>query len=129
MQEWLEGFIKHLCMLPCKRVVIIAGNHDMCMESMMLCHVFTDMQYHLGLTTTVIENGYPKHVVKVHYLNQDSIILDGVKFWGSPVTRQWKRYPKIRAFDTKYPTYEIPDDADIILTKERAASPRAKARG
>ena len=82
MQEWLECFIKHLCGLPCKNVVIISGNHDMCMESVMLCHAFKDMQYHLGLTTTVIESGYPKHVVKVHYLNRDSIILDGVKFWG-----------------------------------------------
>ena len=118
MQDWLEEFLKHLCRIPCKHVVLIAGNHDMCMESMMLCHAFKDMQYHLGLTTTVIENGYPKHVVKVHYLNRDSIILDGVKFWGSPVTHQVNQYIKRWAFETNSPTYEIPDDADIILTHQ-----------
>lgn len=105
-------------MLPCKHVVLIAGNHDLCMESMMLCHAFKDMQYHLGLTTTVIENGYPKHISKVHYLNRDSIILDGVKFWGSPVTRQVNRHTKRWAFETNSPTYEIPDDADILLTHQ-----------
>ena len=65
--------------------------------------------------TTVIENGYPKHIVKVHYLNRDSIILDGVKFWGSPVTRQVNRHTKWWAFETNSPTYEVPDDADILL--------------
>ena len=129
MQEWLECFIKHLCMLPCKHVVIVAGNHDLCMESMMLCHAFKDMQYHLGLTTTVVEDGYPKHIAKVHYLNRDSIILDGVKFWGSPVTRQVNRHIKRWAFEVNAPSYEIPEDADILLTKERAASLRALDRG
>ena len=105
-------------MLPCKHVVIIAGNHDLCMESMMLCHAFKDMQYNLGLITTVIEDGYPKHISKLHYLNQDSIILDGVKFWGSPITRQVNRHIKRWAFETNSPTYEIPDDADILLTHQ-----------
>lgn len=119
MQEWLEEFVTSLCSLPCKYVVIIAGNHDLIMQSMLGKNIFQSIQYRLGLTTTFVgDDGLPKTVCKVHYLDRDSVKLDGWTFWGSPVTKQFSRFTKRWAFETHLPAYDIPDDVDVILTHQ-----------
>ena len=52
----------------------------------------------------------------MHYLNRTSVGLDGVRFWGSPVTKQINRYRKYWAFETNTPRYDIPEDTEVILT-------------
>lgn len=119
MASWMETFITHLCNLPCRHVVIIAGNHDLIMDSIMGKCLFEDIQYRLGLTKTYIgEDGMPKTEMKVHYLNRESITLEGITFWGSPVTKQINRYRKYWAFETNTPEYDIPEDTDVILTHQ-----------
>lgn len=117
MASWMETFITHLCNLPCRHVVIISGNHDLIMDSLMGKGMFEDIQYRLCLCTSFIgENGVPKTEKKVHYLNRTSVELDGVRFWGSPVTKQIDRYRKHWAFETNTPEYDIPEYTDVILT-------------
>lgn len=119
MSSWMETFITHLCNLPCRHVVIIAGNHDLIMDSLMGKGLFEDIQYRLSLTNTYIgEDGIPKTEKKVHYLNRTSVELDGVRFWGSPVTNQINRYRKYWAFETNTPMYDIPEYTDVILTHQ-----------
>ena len=119
MASWMETFITHLCNLPCRHVVIIAGNHDKIMDSIMGKGLFEDTQYRLGLTNTYIgEDGIPKTKRKVHYLNRTSVELDGVRFWGSPVTKQINRSVKCWAFETNIPEYDIPNDTDVVLTHQ-----------
>lgn len=119
MQSWLDAFITNLCQLPCRYVVIIAGNHDLIMESMLGKDIFRNTQYRLGLTRTALDSdGIPVQECKVHYLNRDSVTLDGVTLWGSPVTRQINRAVKRWAFETNHPSYDIPSKADIVLTHQ-----------
>lgn len=120
MQTWLEDFIMKLCSLPCKHVIIIAGNHDLCMESVTYRNFFSDTQMKLGMYSTEInqETGISETKTKVIYLNRDSVILNGIKFWGSPVTKQICRSHKYWAFETNTPTYDIPSDADVVLTHQ-----------
>ena len=119
MLKWMEKFITHLCELPCSHVVIIAGNHDRIMDSILGNGIFEDVQYRLGLTSTFIgDDGIPVTRAKVHYLDRESIVLDGLKFWGSPVTKQVNRYCKYWAFETNNPQYDIPPDADVVLTHQ-----------
>lgn len=50
-----------------------------------------------------------------HYLYDSSVILDGVKFWGSPYTPRFFNW----AFMYDAPTErwnEIPDDTDVLIT-------------
>ena len=108
MYAWLERFVDRLLQLPCRYVIIIAGNHDMVMESESFQDVFDNIQKQKLANTEK----------KIHYLNCTSVRLMGLNFWGSPVTRQINRYRKYWAFETNYPAYDIPDDTDIILTHQ-----------
>ena len=119
MQSWLDAFIIDLCHLPCKYVVIIAGNHDLIMDSMLGHDIFMTTQYRLGLTRQVLDSyGTPVHECKVRYLDRTSVTLDGVTFWGSPVTKQINRWEKRWAFETNTPAYDIHSNADVVLTHQ-----------
>ena len=121
MYAWLESFIENLHSLPCRYVVIIAGNHDLVMEpdAPNPAGIFDEIQEHLGLISHYVdENGSKQSQKKIHYLNESSVELMGLKFWGSPITRQVNRCRKFWAFETNSPHYDIPPDTDIILTHQ-----------
>ena len=117
MFEWLESFVEFLCNLPCRYVVLIAGNHDNIMRTQSAETVFDDLQEKLGAILTYVDaDGVRHREKKVHYLRENTVELLGVKFWGSPVTRQINPYRKYWAFENNRPMYPIPEDADVILT-------------
>ena len=119
MYDWLDYFVNTLLHLPCKYVVIIAGNHDLIMESEMAKSVFDDIQERQGSVRKYKnEQGILKIDKKIHYLERSSVGLMGLNFWGSPVTQQVNRYRKYWAFETNKPSFEIPSDADIVLTHQ-----------
>ncbi len=119
MFKWLNKFVQMLYDLPCKYVVIIAGNHDFVMESETATDVFDEIQEQLGYIKTYIdEKGIKRTEKKIHYLDRTSVELMGAKFWGTPVTRQVNRYRKYWAFEKNRPDYDIPKDTDIILTHQ-----------
>lgn len=62
-------FIEWYGRLPIKEKILIAGNHDFCFEN----------EHNAELRQTCIDNG-------IHYLEDSGVTIDGVKFWGSPVT-------------------------------------------
>ena len=119
MYLWVDSFVETLYNLPCRYVVIIAGNHDLIMESETAANLFDEIQEKLGLIKHYIDdNGERRTEKKIHYLNCHSVKLMGVKFWGSPVTKQINRYRKYWAFETNTPSYDIPTDTDVILTHQ-----------
>ncbi len=84
--------------LPHKHKVVIAGNHD------------------FGLET------YPEKAhtwfTNAHYLNDSSIVLEGLKIWGSPITPwfyDWA-FNRYRGADIRTHWERIPEDVDILLT-------------
>lgn len=90
---WLE---RH----PHKHKIFIAGNHDWIFEK----------ENDLAVTLTK-EYG-------VTYLQQSSVEIDGVNFWGSPITPEFcgwafnrKRGPEIKAYWD-----HIPANTDVLIT-------------
>ena len=119
MYEWLEAFVETLLNLPCRYVVLIAGNHDYIMESDVARNIFDEIQARCGGVRRYEDEHGVMHIdKKIHYLDRSSVDLLGLKFWGSPVTKQVNRYCKYWAFETNVPSYDIPNDVDIILTHQ-----------
>jgi hypothetical protein len=119
MVDWLDYFVDTLLHLPCRYVVIIAGNHDLIMESETARDVFDEIQSRQGAIRKYRdEHGILRTDKKIHYLDRSSAELMGLKFWGSPVTQQVNRYRKYWAFETNRPSFDIPSDTDIILTHQ-----------
>lgn len=97
-QEIID-FMNWFSLQPAKYKIFCGGNHD------------TILEMHESFFRTVIPPG-------VIYLNDESVVIDGIKIWGSPITpwfHDWawnrQRGEKIKAHWDK-----IPNDTDIILT-------------
>lgn len=83
-----------------KHKVFIAGNHDFFLER---AH------------TNVIEQMIPKDVI---YLNNSGVQLDGVKFWGSPITPWFNNWAFNRERGTEIKQYWdlIPENTNVLIT-------------
>lgn len=89
-QEAID-FMDWFCDLPYRHKIFIAGNHDGC------------------LFDTRIE-GLPGNV---HPLNNSSVIIEGLKFYGIPMFVEYELSGEnAKCIDA------IPDDADIIVTHQ-----------
>lgn len=94
----VKSFNKFLNSLPHKHKVIICGNHDF---------IFEQKDGHELITGE-----------GVHYLQDEEIIIDGVKFYGSP----WQPWFYNWAFNLKRGKAladvwaKIPDDVNVLLT-------------
>lgn len=94
----LHRFIDWLADLPIKNRVFVAGNHDTSLEK--------------GLITAdyIRSRG-------IVYLNNEDIIIDGLKFWGSPFTTAYGDWAFMKARHKICRVWEtIPDDTDILVT-------------
>ena len=94
---WLERQAKEF-----KHIVFIAGNHDMSFEYK---HPWT-----VDMIKSLSEN--------IHYLEDSEIIIDGVKFYGSPWQPEFFNWafnlPRGKALAEKWEL--IPNDTDILIT-------------
>lgn len=124
-------FLKWFSQQPHRHKIFIAGNHDFFLES---------------LSSTQIAEILPENV---HYLNETQIELDGIVFWGSPMTPgnenwafsghqnhtfdHWQNIPdKLDVLITHVPPYGILDTADnkqalgskALLKKIRLLKPK-----
>lgn len=96
----IADFLQWFSKLPYKHKIFIAGNHDFYFEKE---------------KTVQIQSLIPEGIT---YLNDDEIIIDGVKIWGSPVTPwffNWA-FNRRRGKEISRHWQKIPDDTDIILT-------------
>jgi len=95
-------FVSWLNSLPYKHKVIISGNHDLCFPSAIK---------EQRILPVLDDN--------VHYLENSEIIIDGVKFWGSPNSSMFGMrliaFMQTEAELSK--TYAaIPADTDVLIT-------------
>ena len=86
--------------LPHPNKVVIAGNHELLFES---------------------DNVLARSLLdpSIHYLEQSSVVIDGIKIWGSPYTPEFCGWAfGYNGMDYQLRPYwdEIPDDADIVIT-------------
>jgi Icc-related predicted phosphoesterase len=85
---------------PAEFVVLIAGNHDWLFERNPV------------LARTLLSQ-YPK----IKYLEDESVTLHGVKFWGSPYTPEFCNWAfNANQAEIKPHWDAIPDDTDVLVT-------------
>lgn len=105
---WLrEIFVPWLDSQPADYKIFIAGNHDFVFENLSIAAVYRD----LGLYSTSID-----------YLNDSSLTIDGIEFYGSPWTKwfwDWAfNLPKFD-LDGRHGTEHwarIPETTNVLLT-------------
>lgn len=92
-------------------IVFIAGNHDKSFDGKpeWLIQMLEDLQ----------------STGRIHYLENSSVTINGIKIWGSPITPwfhgdRWA-FNKHRGDSIKEIWNTIPDDSDIIVTHGPAA--------
>lgn len=110
--SWLvREFMDWVKELPCRKVVLVAGNHDFFFE------VYgpnsdieaSQLQYELF--------GPEHRNPKIEYLCDSSVTIDGVKFYGTPwcpALKNWAFYANSSELMDIYSN--IPSDTDILLT-------------
>jgi hypothetical protein len=84
--------------IPARHIVFIAGNHDFFCER--------QKPRFRELLKTLPEN--------CHYLYRESIIIDSLKFYGSPLQKDLKGWAFYNEQDSVWD--HIPDDTNILLT-------------
>lgn len=89
-EEEAYDFMKWFCNLPYKHKIFIAGNHDMCMYG--ADHI----------------DGLSRNV---HYLYNNSVVIDGIKFYGIPMFMEDCMDGNLDVFINN-----IPDDTDVLIT-------------
>lgn len=94
----LRKFNTWLGTVPCTHKLIVAGNHD----------GFIDRNP-VEATRELLTNGT--------YLEHEGITIDGVNFWGSPITPQFNNWYFMMGGEGRKEHWEnIPMDTDILIT-------------
>lgn len=99
--EWyIDEFLPHIESLGFDRTLFVAGNHDFLFENS-----FVD-----GL-----DKYLPK---KVHYMQDQALEFDGVKFYGTPWSMQFGNWAFMAKDEILAPLYGacIPKDTDVLIT-------------
>ena len=82
--------------LPIEHKIFVAGNHD------------------FGIESGLVKNFEDYDIT---YLFNNSVTIDGIKFWGSPFTPNFGQWAFMKARNTINRVWDvIPDDTDIIVT-------------
>jgi len=109
----IEGF---------QHIVFTAGNHDISLDTEYYKNTFRIEEISKlkrQESSVAIRNKVKELSSKnIHYLENESIILNGLKFWGSPVTPEfcgWS-FAKNRGLDIDEIWKKIPDDTDVVIT-------------
>lgn len=89
-EEEAYDFMNWFCNLPYKHKIFIAGNHDMCVYG--ADHI----------------DGLSRNV---HYLYNNSVVIDGIKFYGIPMFMEDCMDGNLDVFINN-----IPDDTDVLIT-------------
>jgi Icc-related predicted phosphoesterase len=126
-QHEVEQFIKWFGKQDYTHKVFIAGNHDMTFDREKLLR--DKLAHFEGRTEydTECAEGKPEWLVEmldnlpdnVYYLENSSIILEGINIWGSPYSPSFGygwAFNKDRGHDISQCWNEIPMDTDIVIT-------------
>jgi len=94
-----QRFLKWFSSLPFKHKICIAGNHDFYLEK---------------ASAAEIEKIIPSNV---HYLKDSEIIIEGVKFWGSPYIPFEQNWAFSKSpYEIEKHWNKIPKDVDVLIT-------------
>ena len=99
IQEETEFFLRWFKSLPAKHKILIAGNHD-----------FTLDENHYEFAEFDMSG--------IHYLNNESIEIEGLKFYGNPLVLMplGGSFTYYEEADGELIWRDIPDDTDVLIT-------------
>lgn len=93
----VRDFIEWYKNVPVKHKIYVAGNHDSSIERRM-----------------VTPGDFA--AAGIIYLENEATTIDGIKFYGSPVTPTFGDWSFMKARDKTHPVWEaIPDDTDVLI--------------
>lgn len=93
IMEFLEWYEK----VPVKYKILVAGNHDTAIERKAITK----------------EDMAMKGII---YLENESIEIEGLKIWGSPITPTFGQWSFMKARDKTHFVWDtIPDDTDVVI--------------
>src|SRR6185369_10981605 len=98
-QDEVADFLQWYSTQPQKYKILIGGNHDFLLEKQ----------------PDVFKTMLPSNII---YLENDTVEIEGLRFWGSPITPyffDWA-FNRQRGDDIKKYWDMIPDNTDIIIT-------------
>lgn len=104
---WETKFIKWLDKLPCKKVIVIPGNHDFYLEYKYKLNEWSSFKDYMQ----VLSRG------KLVFLMDEMYIYEGIKFYGSPWIKPIEFQEDRWAF-SRFDTYEDIPQCDILLTHD-----------
>lgn len=123
----VEGFIKWFGKQDYMHKVFIAGNHDMTFDREKLLR--DKLAHFEGRTEydTECAEGKPEWLIEllgnlpegVHYLENSSVMIEGIKIWGSPYSATFGHgwgFNVDRGHDSAQLWNTIPNDTDIVIT-------------
>jgi Icc-related predicted phosphoesterase len=96
----VQDFLQWFAAQPFQHKIFIAGNHDFFFEKS---------------SKTTIASQLPEGI---HYLNDSGIAIDGVQFWGSPVTpffHNWA-FNRQRGSALRKHWDMVPEGTDVLIT-------------
>jgi Icc-related predicted phosphoesterase len=98
----LKQFVQDIRNWPYEKIIFVAGNHDRCLHDMRQ----EEARELLARDPRII------------HLQDEALIIDGIKFYGSPWTPKWGRWafmaPDHVLGDNVWSC--IPDDVDVLIT-------------
>jgi Icc-related predicted phosphoesterase len=93
----VRNFIEWYKNVPVKHKIYVAGNHDTSIERRM-----------------VTPGDFA--AAGIIYLENEATIINGIKFWGSPITPTFFDWAFMKARDKTHKVWaQIPDDTDVLI--------------
>lgn len=97
-----------------RHIVFIAGNHDRSFD-LQFCRDWKKEEVYHRVKTLIDDLSE-----NIHYLENSSVIINDIKFWGSPITpdffpQSWA-FNKPRGKEIKKIWGKIPKDTDVLIT-------------
>lgn len=99
-EHQVEDFLKWFSALPHPYKIFIAGNHDFFFERE---------------TSSYIQKIIPDNII---YLNDSGCVIDGIHFWGSPITPEFYNWAfnRQRGKDIAKHWKLVPQNTDVLIT-------------
>jgi len=120
----IESFIAWVLSIDnFQHIVFTAGNHDISLDTdyykktFRIKEIMSEKQ-RTEASISIRKKARELSSKNIHYLENESVTLNGLKFWGSPITPEfcnWS-FAKYRGLNIDEVWEKIPDDTDIVIT-------------
>lgn len=100
-----------------KAVVFIAGNHDWVFQTDRRMDARQPHATPKDIAALAVAKADWVEAGNIHYLEDSGVVIDGVKFWGSPWTPMFYNWAFMQEDEYLREYFDlIPDDTDVLIT-------------